>query len=297
MTDRQSIKAAGPLIAIVGQTASGKSDLAMRAAIELGSEIIAADSWTVRKKLDIGTAKPTLDIQRKVPHHLLDIVEPCADFTAVEFQRQAQRAIHDIQARSNVPLIVGGTGLYIDSVLYDYTFSPKSTDSERQRYNAMSREELLMEAEAKMLDASSIDTRNKRRIIRLLETGGHQPSRQLFLRPNTLVVGLSIGKQQLHQRIEQRVDTMLEAGLEQEVANLAQAYGWDCEGLKGIGYREWRDYFVGNQSLEQTRFRIIQATKQLAKRQHTWFKRSEDIDWCANVDEALQKMYAFLQKS
>lgn len=297
MTDRQSIKTPGSLIAIVGQTASGKSDLAMRAAVELGCEIIAADSWTVRRQLDIGTAKPTLDVQRQVPHHLLDIVEPCADFTAVEFQRQAQRAIHDIQARSNVPLIVGGTGLYVDSVLYDYTFSPKSTDSERQRYNAMSREELLAEADLKMLDTSSIDIRNKRRIIRLLETGGHQPSRQSVLRPSTLVVGLSIDKLQLHQRIEQRVGAMLAAGLEQEVANLAQAYGWDCEGLKGIGYREWRDYFLADQSLEQTRFRIIQATKQLAKRQHAWFKRSGDIDWCVGADEALQKMYAFLQKS
>ena len=285
-----------PLVAIVGQTASGKSALALQVAQQVGGEIISADSWTVRRELDIGTAKPSSEEQSLVPHHLLDIVSPCDDFTAVEFQRRCYEAIEDIQSRGNIPILVGGTGLYIDSVLYEYSFSPKKPAELRSTYNAMSIEQLLNEAKHRALDTSQIDIRNKRRIIRLLETDGHVPSKQP-LRANTCLIGLKTERSSLHERIEKRVDDMLSKGLEAEVKRLSELYGWDCEGLKGIGYIEWKDYFVGDQSLEQTRQRIIQATNQLAKRQQTWFKRNKDIIWCANTSEAMQKMYTFLTKS
>lgn len=286
----------GPLIAIVGQTASGKSALALEIAQNIGGEIISADSWAVRRELDIATAKPSRQEQALTPHHLIDIVSPCDDFTAVEFQRQCYEAIYGINIRGNMPILVGGTGLYIDSVLYNYSFSPKKPAELRATYNDMTINELLTEAKERNLDTSQIDTRNKRRIIRLLETDGHQPTKQP-LRDNTCLIGLQVGRADLHARIERRVDTMLAQGLEDEVKQLSEKYGWECEGLKGIGYIEWQDYFLGSQSLEQTRLRIIQSTNQLAKRQQTWFKRNRDIIWCASQAEALQKMYTFLGKS
>ncbi len=285
-----------PVVAIVGQTASGKSQLALQLVEDLRGEIIAGDSWTVRRELDIGTAKPALHERQTVKHHLVDVVSPCEDFTAVEFQRQAKQAIDAIHARGNVPFLVGGTGLYIDSVLYDYSFSPKGDRSLRERYNQMSISELLAEAAAENLDTSMIDVRNKRRIIRLLETKGHKPAKQP-IRENTLIIGIRIEKSELDKRIKTRVDHMIEQGLEKEVENLQKKYGWECEGLKGIGYAEWKDYFAGRQTLEQTKLRIIQSTKQLAKRQQTWFKRSTDIIWCSITEDVRQKVYAFLDQA
>lgn len=285
----------GPLVAIVGQTASGKSTIAMQLAKEFTGEIIAADSWTVRKQLDIGTAKPSPQDRNEITHHLIDIIEPDDNFTAVEFQRLARQAIEDISARKKLPLLVGGTGLYVDSILYNYSFSPPGSDAQREQYNHMTIEQLIAEARQKHLDLTSIDIRNKRRIIRLLETGGFVPKKQL-LRPNTLVIGVQSSKDKLQQKIEERVSQMLVSGLEQEVKSLSEQYGWDCEGLKGIGYIEWRDYFSGQQSVEQTKLRIIQATRQLAKRQRTWFKRNKDIVWCSSLEEARQQMYTFLSR-
>ncbi len=285
-----------PLVAIVGQTASGKSAIAMQLAKEFNAEIIAADSWTVRKQLDIGTAKPSAGDRQSVGHHLIDIVEPCEDFTAVEFQRSAKTAIKDIASRGKLPLLVGGTGLYVDSILYDYSFSRKGSSKERERYNAMTIDELLKEATGRNLNTSIIDVRNKRRIIRLLETNGAVPQRRP-LRPNTLVLGVKIPKQQLESAIKQRVNQMIRSGLETEVRKLCEKYGWECEGLKGIGYIEWRDFLDGDQTLEQTKQRIIQSTRQLAKRQHTWFKRSQDINWCSSYEQVQHKMCTFLNQN
>lgn len=284
---------ARPIIAIVGQTASGKSEIALRLAREFSGEIISADSWTVRQELHIGTAKPTQQEQASVPHHLLDIVGPCEDFTAAVFKKRAQESIADIHGRGKLPLLVGGTGLYIDSVLFDYSFAPPGEAASRRLYNQMTIAELLQIAADRKLDTANIDTRNKRRIIRLLETNGAQPQKQP-LRENTLIIGVAMDDQQLQQRIEQRVDAMIAAGLEQEVGELAARYGWDCEGLKGIGYIEWREYFTGERSIAEIRARIIQATKQLAKRQRTWFKRNEHITWCKSYDEARRQVMVFL---
>lgn len=285
----------GPLVAVVGPTASGKSALALSLAKAFEGEIVAADSWTVRQELEIGTAKPTEQERAAVPHHMLDVVPPCADYTAVLFQRQAQAAITDITSRGKVPILVGGTGLYIDSVLYDYTFSPPGPIEERQRLNELSIADLLAEAAKRQLDTSQIDVRNKRRIIRLIETNGYRPSKQP-LRAQTCILGLRISKEVLHERIAARVDQMLTAGLEREVLHLSQKYSWDCEGLKGIGYIEWQDYFVGKKTLEQTRQQIITNTKHLAKRQQTWFKRNADIVWIDDITAAKQQLYTFLKE-
>lgn len=275
-----------PLLVIVGETASGKSALALQLAQQLNGEIVCADSWTVRREVNIGTAKPTAEEQAIVPHHLLNIADPDEDFTAAVFKRRALEAIDEIADRGRLPLLVGGTGLYIDGVVYDFGFLPAGDRREREEFNRLSVAELLAEIEARGLELGGIDIRNKRRLIRLLETNGARPQRK-ELRANTVMIGLKTDRTILSARIEQRVDAMLAAGLEQEVKDLAEHYGWDCEALKGVGYAQWQDYFLGAASLETTRERIIKATRDLAKRQRTWFKRNPQIIWFDTpVDQA-----------
>lgn len=263
--------AAKSLVVIVGETGSGKSALALSLAEKLNGEIICADSWTVRREVDIGTAKPTAEERARVPHHLLDVVEPCADFTAAVFKSLALKAIDDINRRNKLPIMVGGTGLYIDGVIFDYGFLPAGDRKERKVLNELSAQQLTEKAQAAGLSLENIDTRNKRRLIRLLENNGKQPTRA-SLRPNTLLLGLKVPRDELKQRIENRTDAMLAAGLQQETKQLSETYGWGCEAMKGIGYREWQDYFAGTQNLAETRVRIIKSTLDLAKRQRTWFK-------------------------
>jgi tRNA dimethylallyltransferase len=267
-----------PLVVIAGETASGKTELALRLARQFDGEIICADSWTVRRGMDIGTAKPTPDEQALVPHHLLDIVEPDEDFTAAVFKRLAQAAVEHIAARGRLPIMVGGTGLYIDSVLYDFGFLPNGDRGARTELNNLNIEELLRKIRGLGLSTDRVDTRNKRRLIRLIETNGAVPTRQK-LRENTVLIGLKPDHELLRQRITNRVDAMLAAGLEDEVRRLAGQYGWDCEGLKGVGYSQWRDYFESTQSLPETRAKIIKGNLDLAKRQRTWFKREKSIRW------------------
>ena len=266
------------LLVIVGETASGKTALALELAQRLNGEIICADSWTVRRGVNIGTAKPSTKEQAMVPHHLLDIVEPCQDFTAAVFKDLANEAITDISNRGKLPIMVGGTGLYIDSVLYDYSFLPAGDRGLRKELNQLSIKQLLQKINNLELDAGEVDVRNKRRLIRLIETNGARPQHSR-LREHTLIIGLKTERQELKRRIEQRIDRMLAAGLESEVRELAERYGWDSEVLKGVGYAQWRGYFAGTESLQNVRQKIIKATNDLAKRQRTWFKRNNSIHW------------------
>jgi tRNA dimethylallyltransferase len=279
------------LLVIAGTTASGKSDLALKVAKAYRGEVISADSWTVYKGFDIGTSKPTTTQQKAVKHHLLDVREPTDGFNAPMFKELAEKAIRDIRERGKLPILAGGTGLYIDSILYDFGFLPSVSPQERERFNRMSLPELIEIAQLQNIDLTDIDTRNKRRVIRAIEAKGEKPTKKQ-LRPGTLVVGLQPEPEELKQRIEQRTDKMLAAGLEQEVRELSRKYGWQAEPMKGIGYQQWRDYFAGGQSLEETRKRIISATNNLAKRQRTWFKRSPDIQWFSSADEA----YGFVHR-
>lgn len=278
-----------PLIVIVGETASGKSALAMVLAEKFGGELICADSWTVYKGFDVGTAKPSAEDRARVKHHLLDVADPAQGFSAVEFQTLASAAIADVQSRGKLPVMVGGTGLYIDSVIYEYRFLPAPPAGIREALNALSLAELQQRAVEDGLDTAGIDLRNKRRVIRLIENQGVRPTKGA-LRDNTLLVGLTTGREQLRQRVTQRADAMLAAGLEQEVRHLAGRYGWEAEPMKGIGYREWRMYAEGGQTLEQVRERIIAASMGLAKRQRTWFKNNGDIHWLSQSDELSTKV-------
>ena len=288
-----------PLVVIVGETASGKSALALELASAFDGELICADSWTVYKDFNIGTAKPSELEQATVPHHLVDVANARSGFNAVMFQQLACAAIDDINARGKLPILVGGTGLYIDSILYQYEFLPPTSVELREELNKLSLDELLAKAEQLSLSTQGIDARNKRRVVRLIENEGRMPARKP-LRENTLILGMSVPRETLHARIEQRVDSMLATGLEAEARQLADEYGWDAEPMKGIGYWQWKDYFAGVKTLEETRARIIKASMDLAKRQRTWFKRNESIHWLITRDkskEAVDLATTFLNKT
>lgn len=287
-----------PLVVIVGETASGKSALAMELAKRFNGELICADSWTVYKGFNVGTAKPSQEERQAVVHHILDVVDPAAGFSAPQFQRLAATAINDISQRGRLPILVGGTGLYIDCVIFGYSFLPVSSTGLREELNRLSLVELLDMARHRKLSLDTIDTRNKRRVIRLIENNGAQPTRTT-LRENTLVLGVRVPRVDLEAKITTRVDAMLKAGLREEVTGLAERFGWGCEPMKGVGYREWRGYFAGAQSLEATRSKIIKSTLDLAKKQRTWFRRpiyKSSIQWVYEQGQAIDLVTTFLNK-
>jgi tRNA dimethylallyltransferase len=181
-------------------------------------------------------------------------------------------------------------------VLFDYGFLPPTDPAVRAALNALSLEQVVARASELGLDTTGIDLRNKRRVIRLIENNGARPSKQP-LRENTLVLGIQTERDLLRERITKRVDAMLDAGLEGEVKKLAERYDWVAEPMKGIGYAEWQSYFMGAQSLAETRERIIKASMDLAKRQRTWFKRNNGIQWLSDRSYAVDIITTFLNKT
>lgn len=234
-----------PLIVIVGETASGKTALGIELAKRFNGEIICADSRTVYKGMDIGTAKPTKEEQAGIPHYLLDIVEPNEKYNAARFQRDANRLIEDVYNRGKIPIIVGGTGLYVDAVIFNYDFDNKTMGD---------------------------------------------------MRENTLVIGMKRDRQELRERVAQRVDAMLEAGLIDEVRSIGEQYGWNNEAMTGIGYRAFADYIQGQCTLEEAKQKFIRGDMLLAKRQRTWFKRNKSIQWVNNRGDAVALATTFLSK-
>lgn len=285
-----------PLVVIVGETASGKSALAMYLAEKFGGELVCADSWTVYRGFDIGTAKPTAEDRARVPHHLLDVADPVQGFSAAVFQRLAKQAIVEISARGKLPIMVGGTGLYIDSVLYDYSFLPPSDPALRAELSRLSLEQLLTRAEELDLDMEGIDIRNKRRVIRLIENNGVRPTRK-DLRPNTLVLGVRRPLEELRERIIARIDEMVVQGFPDEVRRLGELYGWDCEPMRAPGYRAFAEYTQGSISLEAAKERFRQNDLQLAKKQRTWFKREACIQWVSDRSYTEELLTTYLNKT
>jgi tRNA dimethylallyltransferase len=269
---------AKPLVAIVGETGSGKSDLAMRIAKKYDGEIICADATTVKKGMDIGTAKPSQKDRQEVPHHLLDLVEPDEPFSVAEFQKQASVVISDMHKRNRLPILVGGSGLYIDSILYNYSFLTTDSSTSRDQLNSLEINELIELIAKEHINTAGIDLSNKRRLIRLIETKGARGNRQSLI-DGALVLGLIVNKDVLRDRIAARLELMLKEGLEEEVRNLSQRFGWEGETLKPVAYREWQDYFNGSINESELKERIIKDNLALAKKQRTWFKRNPDIEW------------------
>lgn len=287
---------AAPVITIIGPTASGKTALAIRTALAVGGEIICADSRTVYRGLDIGTAKPSEDERAAVPHHLLDIVEPNQVFTAADFQRLATAAIADVRARGKVPFVVGGTGLYVDGLLYGYKFGAAADPALRARLQAMSLEELHAYCK-KYNIALPENTRNKRYVIRAIEQNGVNHQRERTKKFNGIIVGLRSESQALRRKITQRAEIIFSSGVVEETAEVATRYGWGSEAMSGNIYPIIRDYLEGRVNLSEAKAAFITADTRLAKRQLTWFKRNPDIEWFDEGEAAYRRIVQYTGSS
>lgn len=284
------------VVAIIGPTASGKTALSIRLAKEIDGEIINGDSMQIYRHMDIGTAKITEAEMEGVPHHLLDIKEPTEGFSVAEYQQLVRGKIEEIQARGKMPIIVGGTGLYVQSVLYDFQFAKQEVD-EAARENYYKELEILgpeaMHAKLVQMDpaaAASIHPNNTRRVIRALEMAelaGVSRAEEQFNRGdiplyNHLIIGLDMDRQKLYERINLRVDLMMEAGLVDEVRALYDAGIRDVQAIKAIGYKELYAHFDGLVSLDEAVEQIKQNSRRYAKRQLTYFRNKMDIEWIGN---------------
>lgn len=286
-----------PLIVILGETASGKSALALDLAEQYNGEIICADSRTIYRGMDIGTAKPTAEERLRVPHHLLDVVDPSERFSAAQFKMLALNAIDDITRRGKIPFLVGGTGLYIDAVLFDFQFRSTVDLALRSELERLTTEELRSAIIQQGYTMPENDS-NRRYLIRTLETGGAESGRG-DLRQNTLVLGKHADRESLEHRIRSRVDDMVAAGFIDECSRLVEQYGDDAPGLNAPGYKAFIPYIQGEISLEDAKARFVQNDLHLAKRQRTWFRRKiyqNVIQYVTNRSETVDIVTTFLNK-
>lgn len=273
-----------PLLAIIGQTASGKTALAIKLAQHFDGEIIAADSRTVYKGMDIATAKPTAAERAAVPHHLLDITTPDEPLNVADFQRLAMQAITDISARGRLPIIVGGSGLYIDAVLFNYQFPELQQAPDPAIRNSLvskSIAELQAMVTARGLELPQ-NSLNKRHLINSIERGA--AGNRHVLRANTLVLGLKRERQDLEKRITARVKQMFDEGLLAEANTLRAKYVPDIDPLKTPGYKTLWQLLDGEITQLQAQAAFVRADLILAKKQYTWFKRNKSIHWLHNRD-------------
>ena len=303
------------LIVILGPTASGKSDLAIKLVKKFNGEIVSADSRQIYQEIDIGTGKIEMrgtvpkgqsltlrDSLSNIPHYLIDIVKPNQEFTLAQYKKLSIKAIKDIQKRGKLPFLVGGTGLYIQAVI-DNLQIPKVKPNKklRNKLEKLSNQELFKQL--KKLDpltAATIDPYNKRRLIRALEvclitkkpfSEQRKKGQPLF---DVCQIGLKLDKKTLEKRIDQRVDKMFKAGLVEEVKKLAQKYSFDLPAMSGIGYQEIGQYLQGEITLGKAKELIKQHSRQYARRQLSWFKRDKRINWVSNYQKARKAIADFL---
>ncbi len=281
---------APPLAAIVGPTASGKSELALAVARRLPVEILVADSRQVYRGMDVGTAKPSRADQAAVRHHLLDLVSPDEPFTVAQWVAAAQSAVDDTAGRGGWPMLVGGTGLYITALVDGFDFASQAWSPEiREQIAAELETSGLAALAARLADldpetAARTDPRNPRRVLRALERAlaggvGERPRREPY--PGRLaLVGLARPREVLYRRIDERAAAIFASGLLDEVRGLLDAgYGQELTPMTGHGYREAARHLVGEWSLDEAIARTARRTRQYAKRQLSWFRRDTRIVW------------------
>ena len=278
-----------PLVVIVGPTASGKSATAMRIAEEFGGEIICADSRTIYKGMDIGTAKPSPEDQKKVHHWGIDLVEPGSTFTAADFKYYAQQAIADIRSRGRIPMIVGGTGLYVDGVIFDYEFVDSQPEV-RKSLEPLSLEELIQYCKDNNITLPE-NQQNRRYVVRAIERKNVSGKRLNVLIPNTIVVGIATERDELKRRIAGRSEQLFENGMVEEAKKLGEKYGWDSEAMTGNIYPLVKKFLDGELDEAELRERFFYADWQLAKRQLTWLKRNQFIHW-----QSLDDAYSYIKE-
>lgn len=275
------------VIAVVGATASGKTSYAIELAKKINGEIISADSRLVYNGMDIGTAKPTIDEMQEIPHYMIDVVEPEYNYSVGLYVKEAKKHITDIISRGKVPIVVGGTGLYFRVLLENYDLPDVKPDYElRKELSSYSYEELLeMLTKLDEKAANSVEKNDKKKLIRYIEII------KLAGKPLDLVrgvkekefnvewVGLNFPREILYDRINKRVDLMIEQGLIDETKKLLQKHGRISNITDTIGYREVLSYLDGELSLDEAKDKLKQNTRNYAKRQLTWFRKNEQINW------------------
>ncbi len=290
------------VLVIAGPTAVGKTQFGIRCASLFNGEIISGDSIQIYKGLDIGSAKPDENELSQAKHYLIDIKEADGSYSVKEFQELSRKYIDQISSEGKLPIIVGGTGLYIKACLYDYQFFEE--DGEDDQYEDLSNEELyelLKEKDPEALE--KIHVNNRRRLIRALniyekhhkgisEIKAQQEHRPIY---DCLIIGLTAPRKVLFERINERVDRMIEKGLVKEIKTLLdQGITFDDQSMQGIGYKEFRAYFEKEKSLEECVEDIKIHSRHFAKRQYTFFNHQLDVNWFEDKQEALKEVEQWL---
>lgn len=296
------------LIVIIGPTASGKSDLAVKIAKEFNGEIISADSRQVYRGMDIGTAKPGKKELAAIKHYLIDIRDPDQDYSAGRYKKDAIRAIDKTIKVGKIPILIGGTGLYIDAVVKNLEF-PKVKENKklRARLEREIREKGLDFVFKKLVDldpeaAYIVDPQNPRRVVRALEvaliSGKPFSAQRRTGRPlyDALEIGINVPPKVLKEKIAKRIEQMVKNGLVDEAEDLVRKHGPNCKVLDAIGYREITDYLKGEISLAEAMEQMKKNTWHYAKRQMTWFKKDKSIKWISDPREAEPLILEFLNK-
>jgi len=292
------------LIVILGPTASGKSDLAVKLAEKFKGEIVSADSRQIYKEMNIGTAKIKREEMLDIPHYMINIVKPNQEFTLAQFQKKATKIIKDIQKRNKFPFLVGGTGLYIQSIVDNLKIPETKPDKKlRKKLEKLTKEELIKEL--KKLDPEAleiIDVNNKRRLIRALEiclitkkpfSKQRERNKPIF---DILQIGLKLNLNKLENKINKRTEKMMEEELIEENKKLLKKYNSKLPSMSGIGYQEIILYLNKKINLEEAKELIKIHTRQYAKRQITWFKRDKRIKWINNYSQAKKLIKKFTKK-
>ncbi|MCG5103415.1 tRNA (adenosine(37)-N6)-dimethylallyltransferase MiaA [Oceanobacillus alkalisoli] len=299
------------VIAVVGPTAVGKTSLSIFLAKHLQGEIISGDSMQVYKGMDIGTAKIRKEEMEGIPHHLLDMKNPAEEYSAASYKADVEKTIEEITARNRLPILVGGSGLYIQAALFDYNFPDIPRDEYRTReLEQEAKEEGISRIYRRLEEvdpeqAKKIHPNNHRRVIRALEiyetTGKTKTAweREQKKEPkyNTLFIGLEMERTALYEQINKRVDMMMEEGLLEEVTTLYRAGYQDTQAMKAIGYKEFIPYLEGKEDLHKAIEKLKQNSRRYAKRQFTWFRNQLPVKWFPiTPEQKSEKFTMILQK-
>ena len=288
---------------IVGPTAVGKTDFGIECANVFDGEIISGDSIQIYKGLDIGSAKPTKEEQARARHYLIDIKEADENYSVKQFQELGRKCIEDISSRNKLPIIVGGTGLYIKACLYDYVFFDE--EDEDYQYPDLSNEELYELLKQKDPEAlEKIHVNNRKRLIRALNIyekhhkGISDIKKEQEHKPiyDCLIIGLSADKDLLYERINQRVDKMMKEGLIEEIDGLLKkGLSFENQSMQGIGYKEFKDYYRKEKTLEECVEDVKKNSRRFAKRQYTFFKNQLDVNWYTDKKEAMKTIERWMK--
>lgn len=297
------------VIVICGPTASGKTSLSISLAKKINGEIVSCDSMQIYKEMDIGSAKPTVEEMQEIKHYLVDFVSPEKRYSVSEYKEDASKAIEEIINKGKTPIIVGGTGLYLNSLIYNIQYNEMEVDLNYRRKLEKEAEEYGLEVlynRAKEIDSEAMEkvsANDKKRITRVLEiynaTGRNKTELEKKSRKevsyNYLIFGINMERSILYDRINKRVDIMLEQGLIEEVKNLINKYSNMPTAMQGLGYKEVKEFLDGNISKEEMIEKIKMETRRYAKRQITWFKRIENIIWLDGLNKTEENVNSIME--